>query len=723
MTTTPLRVGVTAVAAGALVLSLGASAPAVTTVAPLHSGHVADADLPPDSAFDKVTIDRTPGEPLDLAVLPDLRVLHVTRAGEVRLHDPVSGLTTTAAELDVYLHDEEGLQSVAIDPDFATNNWVYLYYSPVLDTPLDDPLTPNVNEGDAPAFGEPEDFEPYEGYLQLSRFKLVGDELDLSTEEKIMQVPVDRGICCHVGGDIVFDADGNLYLSTGDDTNPFSSGGYTPIDEREDRNPAYDAQRTSANTNDLGGKILRITPTDGGGYTIPEGNMFAPGTEGTRPEIFAMGFRNPFRIELDQETGLLFVGDYSPDARFANPERGPGGTGRWMVVEGGENFGWPYCVDPTTPYVDYDFATGESGEPFDCAAPVNESPNNTGLVQLPPVADSELEYQFGASAEFPELGTGGIGPMAGDVYRGVEPGVRGLMKGRPSVAWPEEYIGHPLFGEWTRDYVKMFTLDEDADEIVEIDSVLPSLVFDNPMDMEFGPDGALYVLEYGDGYFRQNPDAQLSRFDFIGQGGNRSPQPVIEADPVTGSEAPLTVDFAGTGSSDPEGDRLKYAWDFDSDGTVDSTSATASFTYEEPGYYRASLQVTDVGGKDRKRSASTYVEISVGGQAPVVDFVTPGNGDTFSWGDTISYEVTVSDDQPVDCDAVTVTYIVGHDQHGHPITTASGCTGTIQTSLPQGHDPEVDEISAVFVASYTDPGAGAIPPQTGTDQVRLVPVG
>ncbi|NEE50629.1 PQQ-dependent sugar dehydrogenase, partial [Streptomyces sp. SID8455] len=95
----------------------------------------------------------------------------------------------------------------------------------------------------------------------------------------------------HVGGDIDFDAAGNLYLTTGDDTNPFESSGYAPIDERTDRNPQFDAQRSSGNTNDLRGKLLRIKPTADGGYTVPSGNLFAPGTAGTRPEIYAMGFR------------------------------------------------------------------------------------------------------------------------------------------------------------------------------------------------------------------------------------------------------------------------------------------------------------------------------------------------------------------------------------------------------------------------------------------------
>jgi Glucose / Sorbosone dehydrogenase len=128
-----------------------------------------------------------------------------------------------------------------------------------------------------------------------------------------------RGICCHVGGKIDFDGDGNLYLSTGDDTNPFQSSGFTPIDERDTRNPAFDAQRTSANTNDLRGKILRIRVTSGGDYSVPAGNLFRPGTPRTRLEIYAMGFRNPFRMSVDKVSNNVYVGDYSPDADEADP--------------------------------------------------------------------------------------------------------------------------------------------------------------------------------------------------------------------------------------------------------------------------------------------------------------------------------------------------------------------------------------------------------------------
>jgi len=511
-------------------------------------------------------------------------------------------------------------------------------------------------------------------------------------------VPVDRGICCHVGGQIGFDGKGNLYLSTGDDSNPFESDGYAPIDERADRHPAFDAQRTSANTNDLRGKLLRIRVRQNGGYTVPSGNLFRPGTPKTRPEIYAMGLRNPFRFAVDRKTDDVYLADYSPDAGEPDPGRGPAGHGRWMRIDEPANYGWPYCVTPDLAYVDYDFATGTSGAPFDCRRPVNGSPHNTGLTRLPPVEEPEVAYGYD---EYPGLGTGGIGPMAGPAYD-YDP------RSRSRTRWPAYYEGKPLFYEWTRDYVKEFLLDRRGD-VDEIRPVLPSLVFDNPMDMEFGPDGALYVLEYGDGYFAENPDAQLSRFDFVR--GNRTPVPRIGADPLAGV-APLTVTFSSAGTTDPDGDALRYAWDLDADGTVDSTAANPTFTFEENGAYRPTLKVTDSTG----RSASAELPFVVGPRAPIVELVSPVEGQPFEFGQQITFEVNVIDDEPVDCTRVTVDYILGHDEHGHPITTATGCTGTITTSIP-GHG-EGDNLSAVFVASYTDTGT---PPQTATDEVVLVP--
>jgi cytochrome c len=674
-----------------------ADTPSASTTAP--------GTAPPDSRFQKVTLNDSPGEPMALTVLPDNRVLHTTRPGRVWLHDPRTGLNTVAADIPVYQHDEEGLQGIAIDPDFSRNHWVYIYYSPPLNTPVDDPATPEVNEGDAPFEGTAADFARFRGFLRLSRFKLTGNRLDLRTEQRVIDVPVDRGICCHMGGKVDFDGRGNLLLSVGDDTNPFFSDGFVPIDERPNRNPAFDAQRSAANTNDLRGKLLRIRVRPGGGYTIPAGNLFRPGTPKTRPEIYAMGLRNPFRFSVNRETGEVYLADYSPDAPEADPDRGPAGHGRWMVIRRPANYGWPYCVTPDMPYVDFDFATETSGAPFNCARPVNDSPRNTGLRVLPAVQRPDVWYSYPVSPQFPQLGTGGVGPMGGPAYD--------FSARNPSrTKWPAYFDGVPLFYEWTRDYVQEFRLDRRG-RLADIRQVLPSFVFDNPMDMQFGPDGALYVLEYGDGFFSENPDAQLARIDFVR--GNFTPIPAVAATPTTGL-APLTVAFSSAGTRDPDGDALRYAWDFNADGTVDSRQRNPVFTYRRDGVFDATLNVTDRTG----RSASASVRIIVGNAAPVVSFVTPVEGQPFAFGQQVTYQVSVTDDTPVDCSRVTVTFILGHEEHGHPLSTTAGCTGTIQTFVDSGH-AGASNLRAVFVASYTDNPGGGLPPLSGSDQVILTP--
>jgi glucose/arabinose dehydrogenase len=666
---------------------------------------------PPATRFQKVILNDRPGEPMSLAVLPDLRVLHTSRTGQVRIHDPRTGLNTLAAEVPVYQHDEEGLQGIAVDPGFSRNRWVYLYYSPPMDTPVDDPATTEVNEGDAPFTGTDEDWARFRGVLRLSRFKLAGDKLALNTEQRIIDVPVDRGICCHVGGQIDFDGRGNLFLSTGDDTNPFYSDGYSPLDDSAGTNPAFDARRSAGNTNDLRGKLLRIRVRADGGYDIPRGNLFRPGTPRTRAEIYAMGLRNPFRFAVNRTNGDVYMADYSPDAAVADPDRGPAGQGRWMLIRRPGNYGWPYCATPDLPYIDYDFETGESGEPFSCLEPVNDSRFNTGRRVLPTVVQPDVWYSYGVSPLFPELsenaGGDGIGPMAGPAYD--------YSRRNPSrVRWPQYYDGVPLFYEWTRDYIKEFGLNRPHGTRLRDIRHVPAFV-DNPMDMEFGPDGALYVLEYGDGYFSENPEAQLARIDFVR--GNHTPVPVVAADVTTGL-APMTVGFSSAGTADPDGDAIAYAWDFDADGVVDSTERNPTYTYAENGVYDATLRVTDRTG----RSAAASVTIIVGNVAPVVELTTsPAPGEPFAFGQTVTYTVTVDDDTSVDCSTVSVAYILGHEEHGHPLSSTAGCTGSIQTVVDGGH-AGADDLRAVFVASYTDaPASPGVPPLSASDEVVLTP--
>ncbi|WP_157520387.1 ThuA domain-containing protein [Herbidospora daliensis] len=615
------------------------------------------------------------GEAMSLAVLPNRNVVHTARDGWVRVTTP-AGITKNAGKLNVYTHDEEGLQGVAADPAFATNRWIYLFYSPRLDTPT----------GDAPKEGTPEQFEAWKGHLNLSRFTLNADDtLDLASEKVILEVPNDRGQCCHVGGDIDFDAEGNLYLTTGDDTNPFESDAYTPIDERTTRNPQFDAQRSSGNTNDLRGKVLRITPKADGTYTIPEGNMFAPGTAGTRPEIYAMGFRNPFRMSVDKATGIVYLGDYGPDAGGPSASRGPAGQVEFNRVTGPGNYGWPYCTGTNTSnevYNEYTFPSGPSGAKYDCAnGPANNSFRNTGLATLPPAVPAWIKYGFEGSPT--EFGGGSESPMGGPVYR-YDAGLESNVK------FPQSLDGRFFAGELGRKWIKAIEVKADGSR----GEIAPfPWTGQQVMDMAFGPDGALYVLDYGSGA----GDQAIYRIDYLAN-SNRSPVARIVTDRISGVD-PLTVKFTGDTSSDPEGSALTYAWDFGDGGT--STEANPTHTFEDEGVFDVVLTVTDPDGA----TGSTNVSIHSGNTLPTVTLKSPVAGALFDFGDTIPFEIEVTDpeDGDVDCGRVELDYALGHDQHAHLITSRTGCTGTIVVPKDGEHDAAAN-LYGVFTARYVDEG-------------------
>ncbi|MBU6535229.1 ThuA domain-containing protein [Streptomyces mayonensis] len=673
-----------------LLLTVGAPA----TVAGAHPGHPEhDEPVAAEGQFQQVPLakgEAETGEPMSLAVLPDRSVLHTARDGTLRLTDQ-GGVTKVAGQIPVYSHDEEGLQGVGVDPDFENNRAIYLYYAPPLDTPA----------GDAPENGTAEDFAPFDGVNRLSRFVLKDDgTLDMASEKKVLDVAASRGTCCHVGGDIAFDAEGNLYLSTGDDTNPFASDGFTPIDERADRNPAFDARRSAGNTNDLRGKLLRIKVAEDGSYTIPEGNLFEPGTEKTRPEIYAMGFRNPFRISVDQKTGTVYVGDYGPDAGAADPNRGPAGQVEFAKVTEAANFGWPFCTGANDPYVDYDFATGTSGETFDCAAPKNTSPHNTGLTDLPPAQAAWIPYD---DDSVPEFGSGSESPMGGPVYR-YDPDLDS------SVKFPEEYDGDFFAGEFGRQWIKR--IEQNADGTVASINDFP-WTGTQIMDMEFGPDGALYVLDYGLSWFQGDENSGLYRIENAADGYT----PIVEASAdKTSGAAGLKVKFTAT-AADADSPDLTYAWDF-GDGTK-GEGLTPTHKYKEVGTYTATFTATDPEGN----TGNASVRIVVGNTAPTVKIDVPGNGALAAFGDPVPFKVTVTDpEETIDCSKVKVAYSLGHDNHAHELTSETGCEGTLNPPPGDGgHDPNAN-IYGVVGASYTDGGANGQEALTGTARTVLQPL-
>ena len=211
-------------------------------------------------------------EPIGFDQLPDGRIIQTTRDGRVRLHDAETGRSTVILDLraNTYTHSEDGMYGPAIDNDFETNKWVYLYYAPVnMEAPYPAQSPSGANIAAPTTAADPSAWDAYRGYFQLSRFKFVEGSgttppsLDLASEQKIMKVENNRGACCHVAGDIDFDRHNNLWLTTGDDTpsGGGNSGGFSPHNDQK--------------TNET--QTVRVNNADGGTFTLTfQGQTTAP---------------------------------------------------------------------------------------------------------------------------------------------------------------------------------------------------------------------------------------------------------------------------------------------------------------------------------------------------------------------------------------------------------------------------------------------------------------
>ncbi|QDK78178.1 carbohydrate-binding protein [Spirosoma sp. KCTC 42546] len=574
-------------------------------------------DKPDENRFTKVVLAEKLNEPLEMAILPDERVLFIERHGQVQLYSPTTKQVKTIASIPVSTkykdkegnetEAEDGLLGVNLDPNFEKNHWVYLYYSP--------------------AGNESKNI--------LTRYELRGDELVLSSKKVLLEVATQREQCCHTGGSIDWDREGNLYLSTGDNTSPRATL-YAPIDERPGRGP-WDAQKSSGNTNDLRGKILRIHPEADGTYTIPEGNLFPKGTPKTRPEIYTMGHRNPYRIAVDKHTGYLYWGDVGPDAGEDSVGVGPTAEDEYNQAKKAGNFGWPYFVGNNKAYYDKDFTTGKGGAKFDPAHPVNDSPNNTGLNDLPPAQPAMIWYPAAESKQFPIMGTGGRSAMAGPTY------YKDDFKGakRP---FPEYYNGKTFLFEWMRDMILAVSYDSKGD-MTSTERFLPNMAFSHPIDMAFGPNGDLYVLEYGTGWFLKNDDSRLVKIEF--NAGNRKPNVQASANQKAGA-IPMVVKLSSEGTKDFDGDAITYQWKIynRTGGSKAGGQPTVlnepnpTFTFQKPGQYKAILTVTDAHGLKDSRE----VDIMAGNQPPSVALdILNGNKNFYFPGQPIAYQVSVTD--------------------------------------------------------------------------------
>lgn len=623
---------------------------------------------PEENRFVKTVLANDLDTPMELAVSDDGRIFFTElRSANLYMHNTASGKNTLVHRFDVCTTGGAGLIGITLDPDFTSNHYIYLYYSP------------------------PADEEPI--IFNLSRFTLKPDNtLDFASEKILLKVPVQKNSGAHHGGSLAWDSDGNLYLSTGDSTSPFPANGYAPLDERPGEEYfSLDAQRSSSNTNDLKGKILRIHPEDDGTYSIPKGNLFPEGTPHTLPEIYVMGCRNPYRIAVNPKTGVLYWGEIGPDAG-KDTVQGPRGYDEFNQAKRPGNYGWPYFVGNNEVYPEWDFASHTAGPLYDSAAPENNSPNNTGLKILPPAIPAMIYYPYAFSEVFPELGEGGRSAMAGAFYTYDR-------KSSSAKKFPEHYDGKLFVFDWMRNWVIALNFDEDENYLGSEPFMSVHGDFRRPIDLAFGKDGVMYMLEYGSVYGADNTDARLVKIEY--NRGNRPPLAIAaiphpderewnagifltsERSNASVKEyagaAPLEVAFRSQGSTDPDhDDQLTYEW-FLEEG-VRSHEKNPEHTFTRPGVYPVILKVTD----SQKMSDTDTVIVKVGNTRPEVSIATENNKSFFWKNKPFRYAVKVSDSEDVNPQTEKISITFGYNRESGLISAPA----TMATKkLTQGSEP------------------------------------
>jgi len=571
-------------------------------------------------------------QPTAVRFSSDGRVFVAEKSGLIKEFDSLTDTTPRVyADLRRNVHDywDRGLLSIALDPSFPTKNVIYALYT--YDAPIG---------GTAPTYNDSCPDPTGTGCKvsgRLSRILADGSE-QVMIEDWCQQYP------SHSIGSLAFGPDGMLYVSGGDGASfnwvDYGQGGtlLNRCTDPPNEGGALRSQdmRTPSDPVTLDGALLRVDPETGAGSA---GNPFASSSDANARRIIAYGLRNPFRITFRPGTGELWAGDV--------------GWNEWeeinRVADVGdsvaENFGWP-CYEGTARQPGYD------GQ-------------NLPICETLYGANNAVTAPHYAYRHSDQVIPGESCPVGGSAISGLSFAFYG---GGP---YPAEYDGTLFFADYTRGCIWAM---EKGGTATPSPSNIKGFVGGaaGPVDLQMGPDGTLYYVDIGGGTIR--------RIEYTA-GANQPPVAVATATPTSGDPG-VTVSFDGSGSSDPNGDPLSYAWDLDGDGAFDDSSAVKPvWTYSTAGNYRVSLKVSDGKGG----TATDALTIGVG--LPRVRIDAPTSTLRWAVGDTVSFSGSAT------------------DYAGNPIP-ASGLTWKLvlkHGACPDCHDHALQSYNAVASGSFTAP--------------------
>ena len=618
----------------------------------------------------------------------DGRVFVAEKSGLVKVFDSLSDPQPDVfADLRTQVHNfwDRGLLGLALDPGFPEMPYVYVLYAHDAAIGGTAPRwgTPGATSDGCPtppgATGDGCVVSGRLSRLTASGNAMVGSEQVL-IEDWCQQYP------SHSIGMVEFGDDGALYLTGGDgasfnfvdygqDGSPVNPCGDPPggvgalLTPPTAEGGALRSQdlRTTGDPTSLDGALLRVNPMTGAG--LPD-NPNAASLDANARRIVAYGLRNPFRFGVRPGTGEVWIGDV--------------GWNTWEEIErlqtptaAVRNFGWP-CYEGSGRQSGYDSANLSICEDLYAAGPT--------AVQAP-------LYAWNHSAQ---VVPGETCPTGGS-------SAAGIAFAPASGSYPSEYGGALFFADYSRDCIwAMLPGSNGVPDPARIRTFAAGAA--NPVQLQIGPGGDLFYADFDGGTIR--------RVTFTP--ANQPPTAVATATPRSGN-APLTVNFDGAGSSDPDGDTLSYAWDLDADGQYDdSTSVAPTFTYTTQGVYMASLRVTD----SRSASSTAAVQIDVGNTPPTATISAPATGTTWKVGDAITFAggATDAQDGALPASALSWSLILNHcpsNCHSHPLQSFDGVAGGSFTTPDHEYPSHLElRLTATDSGGLTDTESLRLDPRT-----------